>query len=271
MTPTEDGLWDIALPLLSAIHAVHSAGAALRIVDPAHVLFTDPHTVRLSSIGVLDAARPERNLPLPALQSEDLQALGRLLVSVACQNAGAAAPTSLRRSLSFVHASYSADLSRLLMLLLSPPEAAHASVHDAVALVSGRLMTRLAQGVGYADALRTELSKEQENGRLLRLVLKLGLATSRPSLPANESYGDHPDRYLLRLFQDLLYGSSDEEGRPLISFAQAVHALNKLDLGHDGRALLTGREDGAMVLVSYHELKQVLERSFGEIAAAAEQ
>jgi hypothetical protein len=36
-----------------------------------------------------------------------------------------------------------------------------------------------------------------------------------------------------------------------------VHSLNKLDVGHDGRVMLTGREDGSLILVAYSELKQV--------------
>ena len=41
-------------------------------------------------------------------------------------------------------------------------------------------------------------------------------------------------------------------------------------VGHPGRALLSGRDDGAMLLVSYNDLRTVLERSFGEVTAAAD-
>ena len=57
----------------------------------------------------------------------------------------------------------------LLLLLLSDPKGTPPTVHDAVTLVSGRMMTRMAQTQAYSDALATELTKEMENGRLLRL------------------------------------------------------------------------------------------------------
>lgn len=61
----------------------------------------------------------------------------------------------------------------------------------------------------------------------------------------------------------------DDEGAPVVDLAQLVHSLNKLDVGHPGRALLSGR-DGELLLVSHKDVHEVLERSFGELAAAAE-
>jgi hypothetical protein len=46
----------------------------------------------------------------------------------------------------------------------------------------------------YTDALVSELAKEAENGRLLRLLFKLNATTNRQSLPANEDYGAQETR-----------------------------------------------------------------------------
>jgi len=270
MVPSEERLWSIALPLLALMHAAHSAGAALRCIDAKHVLLTDEHTARLAAVGVLDAMR-QNDGNIPALQSADLRSLGGLLVAIACQSRGAGAPEAVAKSMAYIRASFSTELTQLILLLLSQSTGTVThTVHDAVALVSGRMMTRMSQMQAYTDALTMELAKEAENGRLLRLLCKLSAAGVRRSLPNNENFGDHPDRYLLRLFMENVFGASDEEGRPAITFAQIVHSLNKLDVGHEGRAMLTGREDGSLLLVSHGEIKQVLERSFAEIAAAAE-
>ena len=61
----------------------------------------------------------------------------------------------------------------------------------------------------------------------------------------------------------------DEEGAPVVDLAQLVHSLNKLDVGHPGRALLSGR-DGEVLLVSHKDVRAVLERSFAELAAAVD-
>ncbi len=272
MQPTEENMWSVALSLIGAIHAIHTAGAAVRSLDAAHVLLTDVHTVRISSIGVLDAVRPETQKSLPQLQLDDLQALGRLLVSLACQNPGAIAHNALGHSLAYISASFSAELNNLLMLLLvggGKGEPAP-TIHSVVSLVAGRMMTRMSQMHAYSDALSDELSKESENGRLLRLLAKLGVVCGRDALPDAPDWGGHADRYLLRLFLDSLYQGVDDEGRPVIEFARIVDSLNRLDVGHDSRVLLTGRDDGSLVVVSYADLRGVLERSFDEVTTAAE-
>ena len=94
VTPTEDGLWAIAMQLLSAVHAVHVAGynhlkisyrprvthtvhvsppstchphrprvhvagSAVRSLDASHVILTDRNTVRVSQSGLADVMRPD--------------------------------------------------------------------------------------------------------------------------------------------------------------------------------------------------------------------
>lgn len=126
----------------------------------------------------------------------------------------------------------------------------------------------MAQTQHYADSLQHELSKEMENGRLLRLLAKLSFVKDRPVLGDDTQWGEHADRYLLRLFGDSVFHQVDDEGRPVIDFAQLVLALNKLDVGHPARVMLSGRHDGSLLLVSYRDLKAVLDKSFGEVVAS---
>jgi PAB-dependent poly(A)-specific ribonuclease subunit 3 len=196
----EETIWSLALQMIAAVHAVHLAGLAVRSLDLSHVLLTGalaspptgqpppqasptappppaplpPHrpqharmpptrvaprpgkdTFRLSSAGLLDLIRPApRNGPM--LQADDLLALARLLVNLACTSPTAAVPQSLQKSLGYIQATFSPELSQLLLLLLSP----QATIHDAVAMTSGRMMTRMSQTQAYADALLGELAKE---------------------------------------------------------------------------------------------------------------
>uniref|UniRef100_A0A7S4BC71 Pan3 C-terminal knob domain-containing protein n=1 Tax=Chrysotila carterae TaxID=13221 RepID=A0A7S4BC71_CHRCT len=184
----------------------------------------------------------------------------------------AAAPNAISKSMAYVCASFSPDLQHLLLLLLATPTPGGGpTVHDAVALVSGRMMTRVSQTQCLVDALQTELSKEMENGRLLRLLAKLQFVKERQVLGDDTEWGEHSDRYLLRLFSDAVFQQVDEEGRPVVDFAQLVNNFNKLDVGHEGRVLLSGQNDGALLLVSFRDIKAVLERSFEEITALADE
>jgi len=156
-------------------------------------------------------------------------------------------------------------------LLLSSPRV---TIHDAVALCSGRMMTRVAQTQWYVDALLNELSKECENGRLLRLLVKLGHVTDRPELGMDAQWGDSPDRHLLRLYRDSVFHTSDENGSAVVDFAQVINSLNKLDVGHEGKTLLSSnssRNAGELLLVSYKDVKDVLERSFQELVVSQQQ
>ena len=224
-------------------------------------------TFRLSSAGLLDLIRPApRNGPM--LQADDLLALARLLVNLACTSPTAAVPQSLQKSLGYIQATFSPELSQLLLLLLSP----QATIHDAVAMTYGRMMTRMSQTQAFADALLGELAKECDNGRLLRLLVKMLHVADRPSLGMDEGWGAHSDRHLLRLYRDSVFHQSDENGNAVLNFAQTVHSLNKLDLGHEGKTILSspGRQDGALLLVSCRDVREVLERSFEELAASAQ-
>lgn len=100
------------------------------------------------------------------------------------------------------------------------------------------------------DKLEDELSKEMENGRLYRLLVKLGTIVDRPmyvvgetsmyhllifincySLNMDNTWGETGDRYLLMLFRDYLFHSVTDDGRPWLDNSHIVQCLNKLDAG----------------------------------------
>ena len=180
--------------------------------------------------------------------------------------------------MAFVNATFSAELTHLLLLLFASPQnaapgqappTAPPTVHDAVALVSGRMLTRMAQTQLYNDALLHEFAKESENGRLFRLVAKLAVVTGR-EVPVDADWRASADRELLSLFHQTVFHAVDADGVPVVDLAAMVSLLNKLDVGHEGRVLLSGAGDGALLLASFQEIKAVLETRFHEIAQARE-
>ena len=95
------------------------------------------------------------------------------------------------------------------------------------------------------------MSQESENGRLFRLVAKLAAVTNRQD-GADVDWRSSADRELLSLFQQTVFHPVDAEGQPVVDLAHIVAHLNKLDVGHDSRLLLSGAGDGA--LPSYRPL-----------------
>ena len=273
MPVTEDVLWGIALQIIAAIHAVHNAGLSVRSLDLNTVLLTSKETVRLSSAGFLDIIRPDNSRSLHQHQHEDLLSLGQLLVNLSCTSPTAASQQSLQKSTQYIQATFSQEFSALLLLLLSAPQP---TIHDAVALTSGRMMRRVSQTQWHVDALTSELNKECENGRLLRLLVKLNTVADRESLGENIDWGASADRRLLRLFRDSVFHAVNDDGSAVVDFASIVHSLNKLDYGHEGKTILssnTERNGGDLLLVSHRDLASVLDRSFAEVVesqAAAE-
>lgn len=55
------------------------------------------------------------------------------------------------------------------------------------------------------DEMMNELSKETENGRLLRILVKLGMMNERPENDTDPGWSETGDRYLLKLFRDFVF------------------------------------------------------------------
>ena len=193
-----------------------------------------------------------------------------LLVCLACTSSAAATQQTLPKSMGYIQATFSQEWAHLLMVLVS---GGLPTIHDAVALTSGRMMTRLAQTQWYCDGLLNELTKECENGRLLRLLTKLSHVSERQELGDDITWGHNQDRHLLRLYRDSVFHANDEFGNAVVDFAQVTASLNRLDVGHQGKTVLSASSPetrGELLLVSYKEIRDVLERSFAELVASQE-
>ena len=70
-----------------------------------------------------------------------------------------------------------------------------------------------------------------ENGRLFRLMAKLGSVGSRPNHsgggPNDHSY-ENGDRFLVRMFSNFLFRQIDENGQPWLQISHIVAGLNKV-------------------------------------------
>lgn len=62
------------------------------------------------------------------------------------------------------------------------------------------------------------------------------------------------DRYIVKLFRDLVFHSVDEAGRPVVDLTHILTNLNKLDVGSEEKIMLTSRDEQSCLVVSYREV-----------------
>ena len=70
--------------------------------------------------------------------------------------------------------------------------------------------------------------QEVENGRLFRILGKLGTISERPEFQLDPSWSETGDRYMLKLYRDYLFHQVDENGAPWIDMSHIVQSLNKV-------------------------------------------
>ncbi|XP_026743505.1 PAN2-PAN3 deadenylation complex subunit PAN3 [Trichoplusia ni] len=255
-------LWSLLVQLTAALRAVHTAGLACSL-DPTKVVMNGCR-VRISWCGAIDALHANTN-DIGQAQQDDLTALGRLALALACRTIHC---DNLAASMELVARTYSADLKNLILYLLSS-STARRSVTDLMPMIGARFYTQVEALERRADVFEDQLAREIDNGRLLRILIKLGVVNERPELNLDASWSETGDRYMLKLFRDYLFHSVTADGRPWLDQAHLAHCLNQLDGGTTARVELMSRDEQSVLVVSYAELKHCLEQAFDEVMQAA--
>ncbi|KAG8186382.1 hypothetical protein JTE90_026800 [Oedothorax gibbosus] len=267
----ESLIWGYIVQLSSVLRSIHAAGLACRAFDPSKILVTGKSRLRLNCCGIFDVLTYDPNQPNPKqvashFQQEDLMAFGKIVLALACNNLSAVKRTNLNNSLELVARNYSADLRNLILYL---HQTRPRSINDIMPMIGARFYTQLDAAQMRSDVIENELAKEVQNGRLFRLLLKLGTITERAELNMDHSWAETGDRYLLKLFRDYLFHQVTEDGRPWVDTAHVVQCLNKLDAGVSEKICLMARDELNVLVVSYAELKECFESSFNEVMNAA--
>lgn len=259
-------LWSLLVQLTAALRAIHSAGLACRKLDPTKVILSGCRA-RISFVGAADTLTTA-GADVGQAQQDDLSALGRLALALACRSLHAPTRDNLQASLDLVSRTYSADLKNLILYLLSST-AGRRSVTDLMPMVGARFYTQVEALQRRADTLEDQLARELDNGRLLKLLIKLATINERPELNLDCSWAETGDRYMLKLFRDYLFHSVCADGRPWLDQAHLTHCLNQLDSGTHNKVQLMSRDEQSVLVVSYAELKHCLDQAFEEVMQAA--
>jgi PAB-dependent poly(A)-specific ribonuclease subunit 3 len=246
---SEPLLWRILIQLLSAIRMTHSRGMALRVISPIHVLLTSGTVVRVNCCGVADVVEYESRKLLPELQVEDIVRLGHLMLSLVSRSV--VNSKNVDQAMSLLQQHFRPDLYQVISTLLAGKPIAHVC-H----LISDRIQDELDSSMAATDALHSHLRNEYENGRLLKLTIKLGLINERPEYHRAPQWSETGDRYILKLFRDYIFHQVQSEGAPVLDAGHVITALNKLDGGDTEKLMLSSRDNKDLLVATFADIRR---------------
>lgn len=262
----EQVIWNYIVQIASAIKSVHAAGLAVRCIDPSKAIVTEKGRIRLNACAVLDVVQFETNRPLVDLQQEDFVLFGRLILCIATSTPSMT--TAAKLNIEQLARAYSVELRDTITWLLTPgPVSETKDVNELIRGISPHVLTLYDSSLHANDHLTATLSTELENGRLARLLMKLGTINERPEYEGNEKWSEYGERFMLKLFRDYVFHQVDAEGKPVVELGHIVESLNKLDAGSTQLIKLVSRNEENVFLISYRELKKLVEQSFGELTS----
>jgi PAB-dependent poly(A)-specific ribonuclease subunit 3 len=291
---SEDILWAILIQLVSALRAIHAKGlSAAKQINGSKIIIVGKNRLRLSAGGIDELFKYDsRKQVVLAKQQEDIVALGQLMLRLAAPVTDVSFAAT-QKALEDVAANCSVEFHSVLLRLLgliqrsgsgasssaATPTPSGTAISAPSSTVTGqypsldeiqhmlaiRAFAHLEKTYNFADALEGELCKELDNGRLFRLMVKLGFINERPEYDFSTSWSETGDRFPLKLFRDYVFHQVDEEGNPVMDISHVVECLNKIEAGTDERVLLMSRDEKSMLVLAYKDLKRYLVESFNEL------
>jgi len=266
-------IWTYVVQLTSALRTIHQGGLACRTLDPSKILVTSRARLLLNCCGMFDVLTfdPTASNPMAAMahyQQEDLIALGKIVLALACNSFMAIQRENLQASMEIVTSTYSSDMRNLIMYLLTNPSRIK-SVNDLMPMIGARFYDAIDESNIRNDILEADLAKDIESTRLFRLLTKLCTVVDRADLNGDASWSEYGDRYMLKLFRDYIFHQVLEDGRPFLDMAHVISCLNKFDGGVSDKICLMSRDEQNVLVVAYSELKICLEQSYAECLQSA--
>ncbi|WFD36922.1 PAB-dependent poly(A)-specific ribonuclease subunit 3 [Malassezia cuniculi] len=258
-------LWSYICQMASVLRVIHRAGLAACTIDASKVLYTGQNRVRINCCGIFDVltyTADEAPDVVQQRQRDDMRALGSLVEIIARSSNGAAARTDIARQVAL--RGFSEGLADILHELT---EGEH-TADSLLVRVAPRLADELGASLNYADLLEASLMRELENARLVRLLCTLNFVNERPEFEQDARWSETGDRYVAKLFRDMVFHAVDEHGRPVLDMSHVLMHLNKLDAGSQERFMLTSRDEQTCLLVTYAEVRRCIEASAAELAHA---
>ncbi|EEH34336.2 PAB-dependent poly(A)-specific ribonuclease subunit PAN3 [Paracoccidioides lutzii Pb01] len=257
----EQILWSYVTQIASALKAIHSVGLAARVIDASKVLLTGKNRIRLNACAILDVVQHDSQRSTADLQHQDLVNFGQLIVTL-----GANSPSVIHnptKAMEHFARAYTPQLKNSVFWLLGALQKdQERNIDIFVTGISSQLISTFDSALHLDDQLTSDLCRELENARLVRLLTKLNFINERPEYEHDRQWSENGERYFLKLFRDYVFHQVDAQNAPVVDLGHVLTCLNKLDAGSDEKVTLISRDEQSCFIVSYKELKKAVESSF---------
>lgn len=258
---TEQILWGYMTQIANALKAIHSNGIAARVLEPSKVLLTGKNRIRLNACAILDVVQFDTQRTVADLQRQDLVNFGQMIVTL-----GANSPNVMHnpaKAMEHFTRAYSPQMKNSVFWLLNSLQIdQERNIDIFINGISSQLMSTFDSALHLDDQLTSDLGRELENGRLVRLMTKLNLVNERPEYEHDRQWSESGERYFLKIFRDYVFHQVDAQGDPVVDLGHVLTCLNKLDAGSDEKITLVSRDEQSCFIVSYKDIKKALESSF---------
>ncbi|OAG36578.1 hypothetical protein AYO21_09235 [Fonsecaea monophora] len=262
---TEPALWSYVVQIASALKTIHNSGLAARILDPSKILVTGKNRIRLNGCGILDVVQYDANTHTPLAQVQRQDLVNFALVVLAVGSGSLDVGQNFARSMDTFKRYYKPELQNAVVWLYSAMQNSEKTIDGFVTLIANQMITAFNAALHSDDTLYSELSREVENARLVRLMAKINFITERPEYNHDQSWSENGERYFLKLFRDYVFHQVDAQNRPVVDLGHVLMCLNKLDAGTEEKIMLVSRDEQSVFVVSYRELKKGVESAFQEL------
>ncbi|EEH15903.2 PAB-dependent poly(A)-specific ribonuclease subunit pan3 [Paracoccidioides brasiliensis Pb03] len=257
----EQILWSYVTQIASALKAIHSVGLAARVIDASKVLLTGKNRIRLNACAILDVVQHDSQRSVADLQHQDLVNFGQLIVTL-----GANSPSVIHnptKAMEHFARAYTPQLKNSVFWLLGALQKdQERNIDIFVTGISSQLISTFDSALHLDDQLTSDLCRELENARLVRLLTKLNFINERPEYEHDRQWSENGERYFLKLFRDYVFHQVDAQNAPVVDLGHVLTCLNKLDAGSEEKVTLISRDEQSCFIVSYKELKKAVESSF---------
>ncbi|EED21333.1 poly(A)-binding protein-dependent poly(A) ribonuclease, putative [Talaromyces stipitatus ATCC 10500] len=257
----EQIMWSYVTQIASALKAIHSSGLAARVIDASKILLTGKNRIRLNACAIMDVVQHDTQRSIQDLQLQDLVNFGQLMLNLGVSAAGTIG--SPNKAMEHFTRAYSPQLKNSVFWLLNGLQKdQERSIDIFISGISSQLISTFDSALQMDDQLTSDLSRELENGRLVRLMTKMNFVNERPEYEHDRQWSENGERYFLKLFRDYVFHQVDAQNNAVVDLGHVLNCLNKLDAGTEEKVTLISRDEQSCFVVSYKELKKALESSF---------
>jgi PAB-dependent poly(A)-specific ribonuclease subunit 3 len=263
---TMEILWTYMCQIAAGIAAVHSRKMVVRSLSLKKIIVTSKNRIRLSDCGVFDILEYSEMLDayeLIQLQEKDLIQFGETMFELAQKFVSKDKLRQYTEEDVLSHPDLDPAFQKALKYLRDTDHAQ--SIEELQQLICQRLFKELDRLEHSADFYENQLMRELENARIVRLMSKINFIIDRPEYEQNKHWLPTGDRHPIKLFHQHVFNQVDSNGKPVLDLAHVLINLNKLDAGIEERIMLVSPDETECLIVSYKEIKDLIEKSFREL------